>query len=218
MELNSKVVAFLGDSITEGVGASCLDNAYWRVFERLTGSKCFGFGISGTRIAPNKIPSPIESFDRHFSSRVEELPQNADVIIVFGGTNDFGHGDAPFGQLCDTIETTFCGAYHGLMQKLINKFPDAQIVVMTPLHRSSENELGFNEWGVRRDHTLEDYVDAIISIAGFYGIPVLDLFRTSGIQPRIPVIQEKYMPDGLHPSDAGHAKIAKRLAGFLQAL
>ena len=66
--------------------------------------------------------------------------------------------------------------------------------------------------------TLEDYVDAIISIAGFYGIPVLDLFRTSGIQPRIPVIQEKYMPDGLHPSDAGHAKIAKRLAGFLQAL
>ena len=104
------------------------------------------------------------------------------------------------------------------MQKLINKFPDAQIVVMTPLHRSSENELGFNEWGVRRDHTLEDYVDAIISIAGFYGIPVLDLFRTSGIQPRIPVIQEKYMPDGLHPSDAGHAKIAKRLAGFLQAL
>ena len=89
---------------------------------------------------------------------------------------------------------------------------------MTPLHRSSENELGYNEFGVRRDHRLEDYVNAIQTIAGYYGIPVLDLFRTSGLQPAVPILKECYMPDGLHPNDVGHEKIADKLIGFLTML
>ena len=55
-------------------------------------------------------------------------------------------------------------------------------------------------------------------MAEYYAIPVLDLFKVSGIQPAIPVLKEKYMPDGLHPNDAGHAKLAEKLYGFLKAL
>ena len=40
----------------------------------------------------------------------------------------------------------------------------------------------------------------------------------SGITPRIPVIKEMYIPDGLHPNDAGHEKIAAKLKGFLETL
>ena len=65
---------------------------------------------------------------------------------------------------------------------------------------------------------LEGYVDAIRAIAGYYGIPVLDLFRTSGMQPEVEVLRERFMPDGLHPNDAGHCKIANRLKGFLLSL
>lgn len=49
-------------------------------------------------------------------------------------------------------------------------------------------------------------------------MPVLDLFRTSGLQPRVPLLRELYNPDGLHPNDAGHRRIADRLIGFLTAL
>ena len=65
---------------------------------------------------------------------------------------------------------------------------------------------------------LETYVDAIIEIAAYYAVPVLDLYRVSGLQPIVPVLQERYMPDGLHPNDAGQRKIAEKLYGFLMSL
>ncbi len=40
----------------------------------------------------------------------------------------------------------------------------------------------------------------------------------SGLQPRVECIQKQFMPDGLHPNDAGHAILADRIAAFLRAL
>ena len=64
----------------------------------------------------------------------------------------------------------------------------------------------------------EDYVEIIREVAGYYGIPVLDLHRVSGMQPAVQTLRERYMPDGLHPNDAGHALICSRLKGFLETL
>ena len=75
-----------------------------------------------------------------------------------------------------------------------------------------------NEFGVRRSGNLRTYVQAIRDAAEDFAVPVLDLFRVSGIQPSVPALREAYMPDGLHPNDAGHAKIADKLIGFLQTL
>ena len=38
------------------------------------------------------------------------------------------------------------------------------------------------------------------------------------MQPEVGVIREKYMPDGLHPNDAGHVLLADRIENFLRAL
>ena len=65
---------------------------------------------------------------------------------------------------------------------------------------------------------LKDFVDAIRKVTEFYSIPVLDLYATSGLQPQVPVIMEKFCPDGLHPNDAGQEKIYKRLRAFLESL
>ncbi len=218
MDLKEKKIVFLGDSITDGSVASCVENAYWNVLARNTGAKRFGYGIGGTRIAKQINPSSESIYDRFFGSRVDEMIEDPDIVVVFGGTNDFGHGDAPFGDHSDRTEDTFCGALHLLMEKLINRYPAAMIVFMTPLHRLSEDNNVANELGIRANGTLKRYVDAIIEAAAYYGIPVLDLYRTSGMQPRIPVIQELYMPDGLHPNDAGHARLAARVEGFLKSL
>ena len=89
---------------------------------------------------------------------------------------------------------------------------------MTPLHRCNEDNLkgdGNKEIDVA---PLSIYVDIIKEIALYYSIPVLDLFAVSGIQPRVPIMQNLYCPDGLHPNDEGHKLIASRLKGFLNAL
>ena len=217
MELNGKKIAFLGDSITEGCGTSCKEHIFWSLIAQRTGAECFGYGIGGTRIAKQTVPSD-ERWDQNFISRVDSMIPDADIVVVFGGTNDFGHGDAAFGAMSDRTEDTFYGALHVLYQKLYERYPEAQLVVMTPTHRLSEDDKDWNERGIRRVGVLADYVAAIRQVAEYYSIPVLDLWRVSGIQPKVPVLKEKYMPDGLHPNDAGHVLIANKLIGFLNTL
>ena len=215
MEVKDKKVAFLGDSITEGSGASTVENRYTDVFARISGAKTYNYGIGGTRIAPQHVKSN-ERFDRDFILRAEEIEKDADVIVVFGGTNDFGHGDAPFGELTDTTSETFCGSLRVLCEKLLNLFPEAQIVVLTPLHRLSEN-VTVNERGIpcRR---LKDYVEAIKIVAEYYSLPVLVLWSVAGIQPHVEIMREIFMPDGLHPSDKGHALLARKILNFIKTL
>lgn len=60
MNLNNKKVLFLGDSITEGCGASDLENCYVSLFKKAyPNAKIFNYGIGGTRIA-QKLNGPSE--------------------------------------------------------------------------------------------------------------------------------------------------------------
>ena len=217
MELKNKKILFLGDSITEGVGVSSPDKCYVSVFGKLSGAEVKNYGIGGTRIAKQSKISLSEESDKDFMSRVDEMDSEADVVVVFGGTNDFGHGDSTIGDFSSRDECTFYGALHILCTSLINKYPKADIIFMTPLHRVSEDD-EVNEIGLKHEVLLSGYVNIIKEVAGYYGLPVLDLFNTSGIQPKVDIIREIYMPDGLHPSDAGAEKIAKRLYNFLLSL
>ena len=215
MKLNGKKIAFLGDSITEGVGTSGCPNRFCDLIEEATGAECLNYGISGTRIAIQTRPSEPSSFDRYFSSRVDDMDTDADIIFVFGGTNDFGHGDAPFGCMEDRTPVTFYGGLHDLFVRLIERYPGKPIVIATPLHRLGETCI-YGECKPKEVGTLLDYVQAIRRVAEHYSLPVLDLFAVSGLQPSIDMLREKYMPDGLHPNDAGHRILAQKIIAFLE--
>ena len=217
MDIQNKKILFLGDSITEGYGPKDYESVYWKQFAKNDGCTVCAYGIGGTRIARQQKPSVNPREDQYFRSRVEQMEADADVVVVFGGTNDYGHGDAAMGCFDDRTDDTFYGALHNLYTDLIAKYPTAQLVVMTPLHRVNENQ-AYNGIGVRCVGCLEDYVDVICEVAGYYGIPVLDSYRMSGLQPENPVIRETYVPDGLHPNDAGHARLYNLLKSFLQSL
>lgn len=217
MELKGTKINFLGDSITEGAGTSSHDKMYTMLIEREYGAICQNYGIGGTRIARQKNASAEEKFDRDFVSRVPEMDADADIVVVFGGTNDFGHGDAPIGTMSDRTPYTFYGALHCLYTALIEKYPDVPIVVLTPLHRITEDiPTGDNK--PAPVGTLKEYVNIIREVAEYYSLPVLDLFKESGLQPKIPIIQQKYVPDGLHPNDAGNEILAHKIARFLEML
>ncbi len=215
MKLENISANFLGDSITEGVGVSAPKT---KTFHQLIAEKygmktARNYGISGTRFAKQIIPSENPRFDLDFSGRFADMDDNAQLVVLFGGTNDFGHGDAPFGTHSDREPTTFYGACHYIMRGLLEKYPDAQIVVMTPLHRCGEQNPSS-----KTGKTLYEYVCAIREVAEFYSLPVIDLWASSGIQPRVDIIKQKYCPDGLHPNDAGHEKMAEYIGNFLNNL
>ena len=99
MNLKGKTAIFLGDSITEGAGTSCEENRYYNILKRRCElNEVVGYGVGGTRIAIQSKPSEVERFDRHFSLRADEMQKNADIVVVFGGTND-SWSNAPLGEI-----------------------------------------------------------------------------------------------------------------------
>ena len=222
MELKGKKINFIGDSITEGARVASPDNFYPNILKRSAGlAEARNYGVGGSRIArlPKEKLEGIPS-DEDFNARAERMDPDFDAVVVFGGTNDFGHGNIPLGQMGDTDVYTFYGALRTLCLYLIKNYPDKQIVFMTPLHRLNE-ELDYNkrkEDGNPNARPLVDFVNAIREVCELFSIPVLDMFKDSGMPARVWAWCEKYMPDGLHPNDEGQKIIAHKLQKFLENL
>ena len=53
----------------------------------------------------------------------------------------------------------------------------------------SEDEVS-KENGLPEETNLAGYVSIIREVAEFYGLPVLDLFFTSGLQPKVDIIKD----------------------------
>lgn len=222
MNLEGLKIAFLGDSITEGVGTSSPDKIYHSVLCREAKlSEAINYGISATRFSRQSIAPQTHDeifLDRNaFVERFGTMRDDVDAVVVFGGTNDFGHGNAPLGTFADRATDTFYGACHCLFSGLVKKYLGKPIVIMTPLHRTDEIKLTENN-EVTFDRSLKDYVNIIREVSEYYSLPVLDLYALSGMQPAIKEIQDTYIPDGLHPNDNGNAVIARKLRIFLEAL
>ncbi len=217
MELKGKNIAFLGDSITEGYGATSAEKRYTDVFQKLSGANVTNYGIGGTRLArQTKKTEDNPHFDLDFCMRSLEMKNGLDAIVVFGGTNDFGHGDAPLGTFDDRTPYTLYGALHTLYSTLIKKYPTAKILVLTPLHRHDE----FKDINPNRvnNYPLKTCVNAIKEVAEYYSIDVLDLYAKSGMCPFIEEQLNLYYDDGLHPNDAGYAKLADILYAYFKTL
>lgn len=222
MNLENKIINFLGDSITEGVGTSCPECIYLNVLSQRNGlAAARNYGMSGTRYALQKGTKSRPKDDcvdvNSFSERFGQMEDDADIVVVFGGTNDYEHGDAPLGSFSDRSPESFYGACHYLYSGLIKKYPGKTIVIMTPLHRCNE----MSRCGACKEReygTLREYVNIIREVAEYYSIPVLDLYASSGLQPEVEEIKNTYMPDGQHPNDLGHQILAHKLEHFLRTL
>ncbi len=214
MELKNKRIAFLGDSITEGIGATDL-YGYVNYVAEYSGAECVNYGISGTRYARQQKPTvDAPSFDLDFCMRAkEDLEGPFDAVVIFGGTNDYGHGDAPFGTPDDRTPETFYGAAHTLYQTVSERFPESTILVLTPIFRIE----GERDKSTGNGLYLHSYVEVIKEVAAQYRLPVLDLYwedETKGTFQFLP----EWLSDDVHPNDEGHKILAKAVISALSAL
>lgn len=223
MELKGKKVAFLGDSITEGAGVSDVANCRYdnRLAKEYGLSQTFNYGIGGTRLAHQSRPSEKPRYDLCFCGRAYNIDPSADIVVVYGGVNDYIHGDAYFGTMEDKTPETFCGAVYFLMTLLKESFAGKPVVFMTPAHCNFKGVSDREPCPrpIKRDaRPLYEYVEVIKARGVELGIPVLDMFEKLGLDPNCEEVKEKYTVDGLHFNDEGHAYIAKALGDFLTSL
>ena len=225
MDIKGFKVNFLGDSITEGIGVSNNpDGRYDNILAKLCGlSQVNTYGVSGSRLAHQTLPSDKPKYDLCFCGRAYDMDKSADMVVVYGGVNDYIHGDAPFGEIGDTIPTTYCGGVYFLMNFLRETYGNKPIVFMTPARcwlRREVDDLFPSTHATKRvpGKPLIDYVDVIEETAKQFDVKVLNLYNDLGVDPHITEQFEAYTVDGLHFNDQGHALLAQKLKEFIETI
>ncbi len=182
-------------------------------------------GISGssfTAVGQDPFTSGrIDKTTQTTEGYVGPMRADADLVTVKGGTND--SGSARIGDLNDRSTSTYMGAARYLMESLIERYPDKQIVFFTPIHRSRDDNSveSYNRFG----ESLQDISAAMVTIGEIYDIPVIDIYNPEQLDFSSTYISKSYtdehgkyhnavcesdlMPDGLHPSGKGHMILAE---------
>lgn len=171
-------MAVVGDSI------SALDMWQKTVSEHFM-CNYTNYAVSGTSFSKPGLADTSQSFEE----RVKNITGDYDTIVVFGGTNDFGHSVSldVFEQSVNNTLTTLC-----------TKYPTAKMFLITPPQRS---DMSVN----LRNNTLWEFVEVLKKCAQKYGFKVVDAYSESGITT---FNTNVYTKDNLHPNGTGMAMIA----------
>ena len=210
IDFSGKKIACLGDSIT---AASNLENeenyqqySYPSQLKEVLGAEeVYNLGIGGSSIGRYWLEAYVD--------RYREIPEDVDIIIVMGGTNDgFCASEKEFGSLDERAYRTFCGDLDELMRGLREDYPDADIFFATPLPNILHDYL-MSE----RDYLLpqQRFVDAILTLADEYGYQVVDLYNANILDSHDVDIVTDYMPDGVHGNHEGYRILAEHFASEL---
>jgi len=209
-------IAFLGDSITLGYGLENKDVRYATLVSEALEMTELNYGITGTLMAKAGLD---RSNDKDFLSRAHLL-DDADVAVVFGGTNDYFWSDAPiYGEGAQY----FASAVRTLIERVREKRNGRVTLFVTPYpHNGVGNFPSGSYWkdSNRHDtdeknfngHTLREYVDVIEELCRKENIPCLNLHENFEFDWRSHTI------DGCHPNKAGHALIADAIVNKLKTL
>lgn len=207
-------INFLGDSITEGAGAGALECRYSALTAKYFGAEERNFGVGGTRIA-KQVKRTNNPDDDVFMCRAVKMPTDADFTFVFGGTNDYGHGDAKLGTFDSRDDYTFYGAFHNLVAYMVASFPKDKLCFVMPIPRYDQD----NPYGDgSKDEpmaSMQAYIQAEKEVLEYYGVDCLDMTNAF----YIPTTQQddgELYADGLHPNAKGHRFIADQLIGYLK--
>ncbi|MCH4170305.1 MAG: SGNH/GDSL hydrolase family protein [Lactobacillus sp.] len=215
INVSNLTINCLGDSLTwgdNGINSGGPAISWVQHIQSILAFKAMrNYGVCGSRIAIT--PDHNDSFVERYAT----MPDDANIIIVFGGVNDFQH-DVPLGTATGRDTKTFHGALNTLVTGLTAKYPDSNLIFMTPPKNDFHSETKHYPTTFQKNklgHTQLDYVAAMKRVCSYYSLPVIDLYEISGISPFLPEHMPRYMPDGLHYSDTGYARLSHRIAGAL---
>lgn len=132
------------------------DKIYWEIASELLGMSCIGYGATGTTIKGNTGTTGAPFVDRY-----TDMDDDADVVCVFGGTNDFGLSSS-LGTINDEPDknATFYSALKYLLIGLYAKYPNARFIFCTPTPRFEIASVASStDLSIARKHKLTQTTD-----------------------------------------------------------
>lgn len=202
-----KKAVFEGDSITCPTFATYYKGKSWAnyVINKLKLGDC---------LIPAQGGASISTFNTSNSvvTRVQETnyPTGVKLFCVFAGTNDWGE-NVTLGTKDSTDITTVLGALNTIIQTIQTKCPDADIVIMSPIHR-------YGDTTIHNEYNLYDMAKAYQEVCEINGVTFVNGLTNFGIRNYGDIEENYLIKDGLHPTEAGQKRIGTRMAGIISTL
>lgn len=205
-------IAFLGDSITAGNGLEKVGveaNVYTTVVKNsLNVKEVYRLGYGGAQIGLGEV-----SLHDYYMN----IPSDVNIIFVQGGINDVYAGSIKnCGSLSNLSQSgTFCADAYALMRNLQTRYPNAQIIFLSPLSTIT------TEWykeSLPNMLSTSWYVDALKALAKRDELPnveVWDLYNSNFLDSFDESVRGEYVKDGVHPGVAGHRVLGEYIASEL---
>ena len=231
-----KMVLFIGDSISD---CNLLRHDYRMYFEYL--AEWLGISPVVTAISGLEWNSVPMQLDLYRDAVGELVPDVVCILLGTNDFNmgvplgewytevirevrwgTYPEGEQTSFRTCREIvydENTFRGRINRAMRLLKDTFPDTPVVLLTPLHRGyaffgkgneQPDELVQNKCGLY----LDSYTEVIKEVGNVWSVSVIDLNAELNLFPLLER-QATYFThpetDRLHPSGAGHLRMARVL-------
>ena len=222
----------MGDSITEGYvsywddveekGTSKIDrlNGWAYKAARINNWNLTNLGIGGTgwdKPTNEQEQQGVDTTSAHYVARHTDFtPYN--LVTLAYGINDWkdnrvtGSIDDPY-----STPTTTIGGMRATLDAIIDSNPHCKIIVILPLncmgyHFEFIDDPPTYNWALgysfSNSGTLEQFVQALISVCDYYGIQYIDMTHYSCINRNN--IQD-CLTDGVHPNEETHEILAREL-------
>lgn len=198
---SGKKMNAIGDSIVKGSNGNFI-NVIGGILHLST---VRNYGVGGCRIASSDIDAEYPPV----CTRYTDMDNDADIIIVHAGTNDYT-GQIPIGETNSTTITTFNGALNVLMSGLKTKYPKALIIFSNILDRIQDNNTD------RYPVVCQTYRDAIEAACYRNHVVFYNGFKDLCFDFHKDYYDHVLSDDGLHPNQDGADIMGRSIAGFIK--
>lgn len=196
--LYGKKLLAIGDSFVKGHTES---TSWPEMIGGRNNMTVYNKGVNGACLAHRDdltITSIVDDIDNIIAS----VP-STDYIVLYCGHNDSSK-NITIGTDSDDAGTTFKGAYNIVINKLLNNYPTAKIILFTPANRKNI-EMPF--------------VNATIDIAHKYSLPHFNNYYDLGLNFNNSNVNAIYeLGDSLHFNNLGLQRVSKVYENILKGL
>lgn len=224
-----------GSAIIDGIGKNglpCTDQGYQinstggflgELRKKYPSINVVNMGVGSTTMQRNDNVN-VNKVYKCIMDRIDSIPDDADIIILDGGINDFFHASkgCVLGTYKDNLykyptsakyengaysyvefavdttldASTFCGALEIALTKILVRFVGKPFIYVIPHNPSASAD-------------IDTFFNSAKEICEKYGVPVVDI-RKAGCMPRIYTLSGKtdgtsaFTQDGVHPNPLGY--------------